>query len=99
MEKEKDFLDELIQEFAQENPYFPDMVDATVKARMLMTSLGRKRRAQGLSQTEVAARMATSQSALARIESGETDPRITSIARFAGALGYELVLRKRKSST
>jgi predicted transcriptional regulator len=43
-----------------------------------------------MSQTTVAARMGTSQSSLARIEAGEIDPRISTVERFALALGDEL---------
>ena len=48
------------------------------------------RRSRGWSQTEVAARMGTSQSALARLESGQSDVRLSSLTRYAAALGTEL---------
>ena len=44
----------------------------------------------GLSQTEVAAQMGTSQSAVARLESGEGDIRLSTLARYAAVLGVEL---------
>ena len=44
------------------------------------------RRAAGLSQTEVAARMGTSQSAVARLERGEADVRLSTLQRYADAL-------------
>ena len=44
----------------------------------------------GLSQTEVAARMGTSQSAVARLESGEADVRLSTLERYAAALGQRL---------
>jgi len=40
-----------------------------------------------LSQTEIAARMGTSQSAVARLESGELDVRLSTLERYAAALG------------
>lgn len=43
----------------------------------------------GLTQTEVAARMGTSQSAVARIESG-ADVRLSTLERYAAAIGKEL---------
>ncbi len=46
--------------------------------------------AAGLSQTEVAARMGTSQSAVARLESGATDPRASKLERYAAAIGGEI---------
>jgi transcriptional regulator with XRE-family HTH domain len=48
------------------------------------------RLAAGLSQTEVAARMGTSQSAVARLESGATDARASTLERYAAAVGGEL---------
>ncbi|MBV8982879.1 MAG: helix-turn-helix transcriptional regulator [Acidimicrobiia bacterium] len=46
-----------------------------------------------LSQTEVAARMGTSQSAVARLESGEADVRLSTLERYAAALGRVLDVR------
>ena len=50
---------------------------------------------RGLSQTVVAARMGTSRSALARLEAGEIDPRISTVERYALAVGEDLALRRR----
>jgi predicted transcriptional regulator len=47
----------------------------------------------GLSQTEVAARMGTSQSAVARLESGDADVRLSTLERYAAALGQRLEVR------
>ena len=47
----------------------------------------------GLTQTEVAARMGTSQSAVARLESGEADVRISTLERYAAALERSLDVR------
>ena len=52
--------------------------------------LVRRRRELGLSQTEVAARMGTSQSALARLESGRSDARMSTVARYAEALDADV---------
>jgi predicted transcriptional regulator len=41
--------------------------------------------------------MGTSQSALARIEAGESDPRISTVERYALALGDELAHRRSKT--
>lgn len=53
----------------------------------LIRRLADLRRHNGLSQTEVAARMGTSQSALARLESGQSDARLSTLMRYAAALG------------
>jgi predicted XRE-type DNA-binding protein len=56
----------------------------------LMRELAARRQDAGLSQTEVAARMGTSQSAVARLESGEADVRATTLERYAAAIGTEI---------
>ncbi len=49
-----------------------------------------RRHALGLSQTQVAARMGTSQSAVARLETGISDVLISTVDRYASALGWRL---------
>jgi transcriptional regulator with XRE-family HTH domain len=57
---------------------------------ILVRDLATQRQAAGLSQTEVAARMGTSQSAVARLESGTTDVRASTLERYAAAIGGEI---------
>jgi ribosome-binding protein aMBF1 (putative translation factor) len=47
----------------------------------------------GLSQAEVAERMGTTQSVVARLESGKRMPSMRTVERFAQAVGGHLVLR------
>jgi transcriptional regulator with XRE-family HTH domain len=54
--------------------------------RDLVERLVEERQALGLSQTEVAARMGTSQSAVARLERGDADIRMSTLERYAAAL-------------
>jgi transcriptional regulator with XRE-family HTH domain len=56
----------------------------------LVRELVEQRLAAGLSQTEVAARMGTSQSAVARLESGASDARAYTFERYAAAVGGEI---------
>lgn len=56
----------------------------------LVRELVEQRLAAGLSQTEVAARMGTSQSAVARLESGKADVRASTLERYAAAVGGEI---------
>jgi transcriptional regulator with XRE-family HTH domain len=53
----------------------------------------RARLRAGLSQAELAQRMGTSQSAIARLESGQTLPSTKTLLRFAEATGSKLELR------
>src|SRR4051794_30842071 len=70
---------------------FPGLEDSTDRVaagrRALVAELVRARQRSGLSQTEVAARMGTSQSAVARLESGELDARLATGEREPAALG------------
>jgi predicted transcriptional regulator len=52
----------------------------------VIDALVRRRAELGLSQTVVAARMGTSQSAVARLEAGRSDPRMSTLERYAAAL-------------
>lgn len=90
----KDLLDEIIADRSSVNPQFPEMIAAASRARELLRGLADRRRELGLSQTLVAARMGTSQPTLARLESGEVDPRISTVERYALALGRELSHKK-----
>jgi transcriptional regulator with XRE-family HTH domain len=58
------------------------------RRRELMDELAAARRERGLSQTEIAARMGTSQSAVARLERGELDARLSTVERYAAALDH-----------
>src|SRR5271155_301935 len=61
------------------------------KARgRLVRELAAQRQAAGLSQTEIAARMGTSQSAVARLESGTADVRASTPGRSAAAVGGQI---------
>jgi ribosome-binding protein aMBF1 (putative translation factor) len=54
-----------------------------------------RRRAVGLSQAELAELTGTTQSAIARLESGGRPPRIDTLMRIAGALDCELKVELR----
>jgi predicted transcriptional regulator len=57
------------------------------RRKALSEDLVSRRVELGLSQTEVAARMGTSQSAVARLEAGAADIRLSTLERYAAALG------------
>src|SRR5215468_9774324 len=64
--------------------------------RRLVADLTAQRRSAGLSQTEVAARMGTSQSAVARLETGDADVRVSTLERYAAAIGSQLAWQARR---
>ena len=69
---------------------FPGFKEMAERRRSLAAELVAARLDLGLSQTEVAARMGTSQSAVARLESGDADVRLSTLERYAAALGRQL---------
>jgi len=72
------------------DPVLPGFREMAVRRRALSEDLLARRVALGLSQTEVAARMGTSQSAVARVEAGSSDVRLSTIERYAAAVGHVL---------
>jgi transcriptional regulator with XRE-family HTH domain len=71
-------------------PLLPGFKEMAKRRRALAEELVGRRLALGLSQTEVAARMGTSQSAVARLEAGLSDVRLSTLERYAAAVGYSL---------
>jgi transcriptional regulator with XRE-family HTH domain len=76
---------------AAENPAFAAAVDMESQAdsfcRMIRASLREQRMAQNLDQSEIAARLDMTQSAVSKIENGEGDIGMKTIFRYAQALG------------
>jgi len=66
---------------------FPGLQVRSERRHELIEELVRARRDSELSQTQIAARMGTSQSAVARLESGDLDARLSTLERYAAALG------------
>lgn len=73
-------------------PVLPGFREIAQRRRQVIDELAGVRRAAGLSQTEVAARMGTSQSVVARLESGHIDARLSTLQRYAMAVGHQLEL-------
>jgi len=78
-------------------PGFREMALRRMSAerRRLVADLTEQRRLAGLSQTEVAARMGTSQSAVARLETGDADVRVSTLERYAAAIGSQVAWQAR----
>jgi len=93
---EKDFLEELIEEGTKRNPNFREMVDAAQERRRLLRELATKREKAGITQKDVAAAMKTSQSAVARMERGEIDAKLSTVERYAAAIGHRVEWRVKR---
>lgn len=87
---EPDALDGMIAEFTEANPDFPRLLQAAERRRALLHTLAEQRKRRNLSQTKVAAAMNTSQPTLARLETTAADAKLSTVERFAGALGYAI---------
>jgi transcriptional regulator with XRE-family HTH domain len=66
------------------------LVEARQSRMNWLASLARRRLSRGLDQTRVAASMSTSQSTVARLEAGLSDPKLSTLQRYAHAIGYDL---------
>jgi transcriptional regulator with XRE-family HTH domain len=64
--------------------------DALEEEFTVMAAIAKARRRAGLSQAELARRMKTTQSTVARLESGRSQPSTRTLARFAKAAGHRL---------
>lgn len=75
------------------NPGVKREYDALAPEFEIAAELLRARMRAGLSQAELAKRMGTSQSAIARLESGQTLPSTKTLLRFAEATRSKVELR------
>jgi DNA-binding XRE family transcriptional regulator len=76
-----------------EDPQTRAEYDAQAPEFALAQELIAARIRAGLSQTEVAERMGTSQSAVARLESGRSLPSLRTLERYASATGSRAVVK------
>jgi ribosome-binding protein aMBF1 (putative translation factor) len=72
------------------DPEYRREYDALDEEYGLAAEVAKARLRSGLSQTELAQRMKTTQSAIARIESGRGKPSTRTLHRFAEATGHRL---------
>lgn len=85
-----DDLDRMIARRTAANAEFPRMVQAALDRRRLLRALAAERERLRIPQQTVARSMKTSQPAVARIESGEVDVRLSTIERYAAAVGQRV---------
>jgi DNA-binding XRE family transcriptional regulator len=87
---EQDFLDEMIEESTKSNPEFPSLMEEARQRRALLNDLADVRSHSGISQRAIAKRIKTSQSAIARLEVGTVDPRLSTLQRYAASVGKRI---------
>jgi transcriptional regulator with XRE-family HTH domain len=81
---------EKIFDWEPDDDAFAHAVAAARRNRELVSRLARWRSQRGLSQADVAKSMQTSQPAVARLESHQHDPQLSTLVRYITALGLSL---------
>ena len=88
--------DAMLKEW-QQDPAFQQEYDALEAEFLLFDELLRARKAAGLTQSDIANRMGTKTSAIARLEAGggskKHSPSITTLRKYAEAVGCRLEIR------
>jgi predicted transcriptional regulator len=79
-----------IKKRLMENPAFRDEYERADAEFTLIESLIRARTNAKLSQAELARRIGTTQSAIARLEGGNVSPTLSTLKRYAEATGAKL---------
>jgi predicted transcriptional regulator len=92
--KDLDTLKRELLDDAETRAAYEAQADEFAIARELIAARTRA----GLSQGEVAQRMGTTQSVVARLESGKRPPSMRTVQRFAEAVGGHAVLRIEQAS-
>lgn len=82
-------LAELKRRF-MEDPSFARAYDEAVEDYAALEAMLRARAGTGITQAELAERMGTTQSAIARLESGRVSPTVETLQKYARALGKRL---------
>lgn len=88
-----DDLDRSIRRRVSANCDYALLVQAALDRRHLMRGLAAERQRRHIPQLAVARTMKTSQPAVARIETGEVDVRLSTVERYAAAVGQRVHYR------
>lgn len=81
---------------AMRNPEFKKEWDASAPKYALICAMLDARNKRGMTQADIAKRAGTTQSAIARFESGRTNPTLDFATRLSSALGAKLEIRLAK---
>ncbi len=86
------YISDLHKEWMKDPEYRAEH-ERTQPAFDLMRALMRARVGSGLTQSEIAERMGTTQSAVARLEGWSANPSVNTLRKYAEATGTRLVVR------
>lgn len=87
----QDDLDVFVEEQRRDPAFAAAYQDAEARAALLDGCV-RFRKAAGLTQTDVARAMGTTQSVISELEAGAADPRLGTLQRYARAVGAQLAV-------
>ena len=87
---QQDFLDEMVDESTKKNSEFPSLMEEARQRRALLDALTAVRSRSHISQSAIAKQIKTSQSAIARLEAGIVDPRLSTVQRYAASVGKRI---------
>jgi ribosome-binding protein aMBF1 (putative translation factor) len=93
-EADRERIDQILRNAREAGEPFAVDEASAILARKLLRSLIAARTKAGLSQAEVARRMGIPQPAIARLEAGTHSPTLTTLARYASAIGVDLDVRQ-----
>jgi transcriptional regulator with XRE-family HTH domain len=84
-------FDDFLQEESHDPEFAHALADAQARAAVLR-QLVSWRKACGMTQTHAASMMRTQQSAISELEGGETDPYLSTLQRYARAIGARITV-------
>ena len=85
-----DFLDEMIAERTEQNPGFPELVEAAIRRRALLRGAHREALIGGPLPTAVQRGWAHRNPRWPSFESAEVDAKLSTIERYAAAVGQRV---------
>jgi DNA-binding XRE family transcriptional regulator len=88
-----DDLEKYIQKSAERDPAFAEIFEAGYDNFKIGVILRQAREAAGFTQDEVAKKLQTNKSAISRIENHADDVRLSTIQKYARAVGANLQIR------
>ncbi|WP_422132875.1 helix-turn-helix domain-containing protein [Endozoicomonas sp. ALD040] len=86
-------LDQYIQDRKARDPEFSDGYDEDYESFKFGVLLKEARKEAGLTQLQLAQKLQTHKSAISRIENNSEDVKLSTLERFAAALGKKLEIR------